>query len=113
MTFLNEIFEEEPGQICESELVPLSVVYESDKVTVTSPKDDVNTGIAALDCFVMSDEQEKNIQSNLLVVDSGTTVYDVEYTDFKLGMIASVMGVAGCCLFWSILFGLRKEGGRK
>lgn len=113
LTFLNEIFEEEPGQICESELVPISVVYESDKVTVTSPKDDVNTGIAALDCFVMSDEQEKHIQSNLLVVDSGITVYDVEYTDFKLGMIASVMGVAGCCLFWSILFGLRKEGGRK
>ena len=112
LTFLNEVFDEEPGQICESELVPIEVVYESDKVTVTSKKDNVITGIAALDCFAESETQESDTQSNLLVVESGTTVFKVKYTDFKLGMAASVMGIAGCCLFWGILFGLRKEGDR-
>ena len=85
------------------------MTYEKDKVTVTSQEDDVNTGIAALDCFVKSGEEEKDTQSNLLVVDEGTTVYDVEYTDFKLGMLASLMGVAGCCVFWFVLFRLRNE----
>lgn len=113
LTFLNETFEEEPGQVCESEPVPIEVVYESDKVIVISEKDDVNTGIAALDCFVKADGLKKDTQSNLLVVDSGTTVFDVEYTDLKPGMVVSVIGVAGCCLFWGILFGLHKEGGRK
>lgn len=112
LTFLNEVFDEEPGQICESELVPIEVVYESDKVTVTSKNDNVITGIAALDCFAESKTQESDTQSNLLVVGSGTTVFKVKYTDFKLGMAASVMGIAGCCLFWGILFGLRKEGDR-
>ncbi len=109
LTFLNEVFDEEPGQICESEIVPIAVEYESDRVTVVSEKDNVITGIAALECFVESEAQELDTQSNLLVVDRGTTVFKVEYTDFKLGMIASVMGIAGCCLFWGILFGLRKE----
>ena len=109
LTFLNEVFDEEPGQICESELVPIEVVYESDKVTVTSQRDNVITGIAALDCFAESETQEADTQSNLLVVESGTTVFKVKYTDFKLGMAASVLGIAGCCLFWGILFGLRKE----
>ncbi|MBQ7780629.1 MAG: hypothetical protein IJ405_01210 [Lachnospiraceae bacterium] len=113
LTFLNEVFDEEPGQVCESEVVPIEVVYESDKVTVTSKNDNVITGIAALDCFVASETQEADTQSNLLVVESGTTVFKVKYTDFKLGMAASVMGIAGCCLFWGILFGLRKEGDKK
>ncbi len=110
LTFLNETFDEEPGLISETVLVPIEVIYEGDKVTVTSQADDVNTGIAALDCFVAAGENQKVTQSNLLVVDSGTTVFDVEYTDFKLGMVVSIMGVSGCIVFWIVLLGLLKEG---
>lgn len=113
LTFLNETFEEEPGVICETELVPIDVIYEGDKITVTSPENDINTGIAALDCFVAAEGKEKITQGNLLVVDSGITVYDVEYTDFKLGMIVTVIGGLGIVVFWIVLLGLRKEGSRK
>ena len=113
LTFLNETFEEEPGVIGETKLVPIDVVYEGDKVTVTSTEDGVNTGIAALDCFVATGEEERVTQSNLLMVDSGTTVFGVEYTDFKLGMVVSVMGVSGCIVFWIVLLGLLKEGSKR
>lgn len=113
LTFLNEVLDEEPGQICDSELVPIEVVYESDKVTVTSAKDGVNTGIAALDCFVKAENPDMDSQSNLLLVDSGTTVFEVKYADLKLGVIVSVIGVAGCCLLWGVLLGLRKEGDQR
>ncbi|MBO5373416.1 MAG: hypothetical protein J6A75_11980 [Lachnospiraceae bacterium] len=110
LTFLNEIFEEEPGQVVESELVPIEVSYEADKVTVISQADKVITGIAALDCFVPTAKEDLNIQSNLLVVNRGTTVYAVEYTDFKLGAMVSVIGLVGCCLFWIFIWVF--QGGR-
>lgn len=111
LTFLNETFEEEPGQLMESEIVPIDVVYEADRVTISAGEDQVITGIAALDCFVPAEEKDKVTQSNLLVVDSGTTVYEVEYTDFTLGAMVSIIGVAGCLMFWSLLWAF--QGGSK
>lgn len=104
LTFLNEVFEETPGQICKSEIVPIEVTYEAKNVTIESPKDNVNTGVANLDCFVLSDGREKTSQNHLLTVNAGTTVYDVEYTDFALGAVASLVGIAGSIIYWIVLF---------
>jgi len=109
LTFLNEIFDEIPGEVCDTEIVPIKVEYESDKITVVSEKDQVNTGIAALDCFQMQGGIEKNSQNSLLLVNRGTTVYDVRYSDFTLGTATSVIGLIGSLVFW-LLFVFRKGG---
>lgn len=108
LTFLNEVFEETPGQICKSEIVPIEVTYKAKNVTIESPKDNVNTGVANLDCFVLSDGQEKTSQNHLLTVDAGTTVYDVEYTDFVPGAVVSLVGIAGSIIYWIVL--LKQRG---
>ena len=70
LTFINEIFEEEPGFICKSEIVPIEVTYEHDKITIHSDRDGVSTGIANLDCFMAAENEEKISRNNLVVVDS-------------------------------------------
>lgn len=108
-TFLEELFEEEPGQVCPVEIVPIEVTYEGHRVTVQSDYDNVNTGIANLECFVLPDGEDKDVYNNLLVVDAGTTVFDVEYTDFKAGMAVTIVGVLGSIVFWCLLLRGREE----
>lgn len=111
LTFLNEIFEEQPEQVCESRRVPVQVSYESDKVVIQSAQDGVNTGIADLDCFVIEDGREKQVWNNLITVDEGTTTFSVRYTNFKMGAIASAIGILGSILYWSLLLRFRGETG--
>ena len=109
LTFLNETFEEEPGQISESILVPVDVIYEADRITVYTESDGVNTGIADLECFVLTGGNEKESDNNLLTVDSGTTVFEVEYTDLLPGAAVSCVGVLGSIVYWMALLIRRKE----
>jgi len=100
LTFLNEVFEEQPGEIVHNELVPLEITYEPDQVIIKSQQDQVITGISNLDCFVPADGNEKMEYRNLLVVNSGTTVYDVKYADFKLGLVVTIIGIIAYIFFW-------------
>lgn len=109
LIFLNEVFEEEPGQVAEHELVPIEVSYEPRQVTIYSPRDNVRTGVAALDCYICVDGVEKRAWNNVLVVDSGITVFKVKYTDFKIGAFVSCFGILGSIGFWSFLFQLQKR----
>ncbi len=112
LTFLNEVIGETPGKTCESRIVPINVTYEGHQVTVEAPCDNVNTGIASLDCFVPEGDRRKTEKNNLLTVDGGTTVYKVEYTDFNLGMVVTIVGLIGSCIYWKLLMRRRKDGGK-
>ena len=70
------------------------------------------TGVANLDCFVATEGKDKASLHNMLQVDSGTTVFDVKYSHFTLGMAASVIGLLGSIIFWFIILKKRKEGGK-
>ena len=110
LVFLNEVFEEEYGNVCESHIVPIDVTYEANKVTVTSDKDEVITGISNLDCFELADGSDKTSLHNMLQVNSGTTVYNVKYPHFTLGMAVSVTGLLGSIIYWFLILRKRKEG---
>ena len=112
LTFLNEVFDEEYGQICKSEIVPIDVTYDANRITVISKNDNVNTGIANLECFVKTDNENKTSLHNILQVDSGTTVFDVKYSHFALGIVVSVMGLLGSIIFWILILKKRKEDKR-
>lgn len=107
LEFLNELFGEEYGKLSKTEIVPLEVTYEADKITVVSKRDNVNTGIANLECFIPSDGKEKKALHNILHVDKGTTVYDVKYSYFTLGITVSIIGFICSIFYWIII--LKKE----
>lgn len=110
LVFLNELFGEEYGQVSKSEIVPIEVMYEADKITVVSDCDNVNTGIADLECFVTTDGKEKTALHNILHVDSGTTVYEVKYSYFTLGIAVSLIGLIGSIVYWFMILKKEKEG---
>lgn len=113
LIFLNEVFEEEPGRIAESEIVPITVSYEKDKITICTESDEVNTGIAALDCFEVVGNEEKSVYNQLLMVNQGTTVFAVKYSDFAVGMLVSVIGVLGSIIYWWFLLVVYKGGSNR
>lgn len=111
LTFLNEVFGEEPEQAVASEIVPITVTYEPGQVTVCAEEDNVNSGIAALDCFHAEEETPITIKNNLITVSRGITRLKVTYTGLLPGIISSVTGIVG-----SIIYGIwlcRKSHQRK
>lgn len=109
LTYLNEVFDEVPEQVCESTLVPIEVTYEPRRITIVSEKDRVNSGVADLDCFVAMDGTEKQSRNHLLFVDKGTTVFEVEYTGLLTGSIVSGMGIMGLVIYWCVMLKGKKE----
>ncbi|MBR1931334.1 MAG: hypothetical protein IJ833_07700 [Lachnospiraceae bacterium] len=106
LTYLNEVLDEEPDAVCESRLVPIEVKYAADRITVEAPEQGVITGVANLDCFEREDGAAKKVWDHMLLSDEGRSVYEVHYSDFKLGLGCSVAGVIGLIIFWMIM--LRK-----
>ncbi len=110
LTFLSEVFEEEPEAVCKAELVPLTVAYEADELTITAEEAGVITGVADLQCFERADGKAKAFYDNMLLSDAGTTVYKVQYSDFGIGLICSVVGVMVLGVFWYMIFRRKEEG---
>ena len=100
---LNEILVEEPGEVCPVTICPIEIEYGSNQIIVTSPMDEVNTGIANLDCFSL-ENAKKRIQHNLLVVNEGRTVYNIIYTHFVPGLLMSLSGLGLSIWFWLYIF---------
>jgi len=111
LTFLNEVLGETPEELAATEIVPIDIEYAKDTVRITSPQDGINSGIANLDCFVPKNGETKKVQNNMLVVDKGTTVFQVKYTDFALGMTVTIIGLAVSIVFYG-LFVFRKGGNK-
>lgn len=87
---LDDIFEIEASDYhIQKEVVPLSVSYEKDKISVQSPKD-VTTSIAWQDIF-QNDTIENH--AGFLKVKEGNTVMTFCYPEWKKGILVSVIGI--------------------
>lgn len=75
----------------ERKLVALEVKYDSDKITISSDSDNVNTTIAYHDIFNASQHIEK--KNNLTYVDKGTTIIRLEIPYLWQGALISVAGL--------------------
>ena len=94
------------------EVVGLSVVYGQDgrDITVTSPKDGVNTTIAYQDIFASQSPLKR--QNNLLVVDKGTTEIKMSYPYLWQGLAVSAAGLIACVAFFALVRTREKRRGR-
>ncbi len=88
---LNGIMALDEDALPKRETVPLEITYDTNKITIKSNYDDVNTTIAYQDTF----ESDSPIRSvnNLLVVDKGTTVITMHYPYLAKGLIITFSGV--------------------
>ena len=85
-------------EIPERTVVPLDVVYGEDKITITSPEDNVNSNIADHDIF----EGDYKSFNHLVYVDSGTTEITYGYPYLLEGSLISISGIiviAGVSIF--------------
>ena len=72
-------------------LVPIEVIYDSNRITITSPEDNVNTTIAYQDIF--RSEQPIRDMNHFLIVNKGTTVITMEYPYLNRGIIVTSAGL--------------------
>lgn len=81
----------------ERELVPLTLSYGQDAITVTSPEDDVNTTLAYHDLF--DGVPGVRNEFHLTVVDKGTTRLPLAYPYLWQGIAVSALGVTCLVVF--------------
>ncbi len=75
----------------EREIVPLEVVHGNDWITITSPKDSVNTSLAYHQMF--TSRQNLAVDNNLLYVDAGVTNIEMPPFEYQFGLVISLMGM--------------------
>lgn len=75
-------------ELPEREIVPYTVQYGSDRITVTADRDDVNTGLAYHDSF--TSDQDIYSKNHLTYVKSGTTVISLKYPYLNRGIAVTV-----------------------
>lgn len=92
-------------ELPERAIVPVSVEYAADRITVTTDYDDVNTALARHDIFDAGDAPLRE-HNNLVYVDAGTTVIRMRYPYFWQGLAASAGGLALlvvlCAVAWRL-----------
>lgn len=76
-------------ELPEREIVPYTIQYESDRMTIVSDRDDVNTGLAYHDSFTAS--QDIYSENHLTYVKSGTTVISLEYPYLNQGIAVTIL----------------------
>lgn len=110
LIFLQEMLGETAGKLPERTMVPLEVTYDYDEIRIRSWQDNVNTNIAALECFVPN--RILNKDGNLFVVGEGETILHVEYTHKQLGILVSIAGCVALIIYIIFMFvwlGERKD----
>jgi 6-pyruvoyl tetrahydropterin synthase-like protein len=88
----NSIMELEENKLPERTIVPLDITYDTNKITIVSAYNDVNTTLAFQDTF--NSEQPIRSMNQFLIVDQGTTVITLEYPYPAQGMAVSAIGIA-------------------
>lgn len=89
-TILEDIFNIERNSLIKREIIPLDISFESDRITIRSEYDDVNTTIASLDIMQNDTIYTKN---NLVYVKKGVTIISLNYPHLKLGLGVSLFGL--------------------
>ncbi len=79
------------GRLPEREIVPVTIGYAPDAITVTTDRDGVNTALSAHDNFASPGIRFEN---GLTIADRGTTVIELRYPDLAAGSICSAAGLA-------------------
>lgn len=102
LIFLQEMMGETAGELSERKIYPIDVEYEYDEIRIHSGYEGVNTGIAALECFVPN--RILSTEGNLFVVGEGETVLRVEYTQKRLGTLVSIAGSIVLVLYIIFIF---------
>lgn len=88
-------------------LVPLEIEYDTNRITLHSEKDNVNTSLAYHDIFESS--QKITMKKNLVYVKSGTTTIQMHYPYFKVGAAMSIAGVLLFIVFFIWLYKREKR----
>lgn len=78
-------------ELPQRELVPISVDYRDNVITIDSPRDDVNTTLAFHDIF--DADRELEAVNNLTVVDEGRTVIHLHYPYLAIGLTMLGLGL--------------------
>ncbi len=79
-------------ELPQRELVPLSVDYHDNVITVDSPRDNVNTTLAYHDIF--RPDRELRVVNNMTVVDEGVTTIRLVYPHLLVGGALTALGLA-------------------
>lgn len=87
---LSELLQLSTEQLPERRTVPIEIVYEQDKITITSEFDNVNTTLAKLDIFGSTGFRTAR---NMVVVDKGITELTMKYPYFTEGLLVTLLGV--------------------
>lgn len=105
INMMNNIFKSDSSKLPKRTVVPVSVEYGRNSITITSPKDDVNTTIAYLDAYKSSSKIYPS--ENFLNVEKGQTVVNVTYPYLYQGIVVSIIGVLGMSV---LLFFIHRNG---
>ncbi len=93
LELLSNIFGLEIGETPDREIVPIEVIYNDREIIINSEYDNVNTTLANIDIF--SSDREYHEENSLIVVNSGSTVVDMNYPYFVEGLVLSICGFVG------------------
>lgn len=96
---LEDITDMETGKTPDRQLVPITVSYGNNSITITSPKDGVDTSLAYHKMFRSS--QDISEENNLLYVNAGTTEIKMKYRYFYPGLIVTILGL---CLAAALIY---------
>lgn len=82
----------DPSELPQRELVPISIDYRDNVITIDSPRDGVNTTLAFHDIF--DADRPLGAENNLLVVEKGRTVIHLRYPYLVPSLCLSITGLA-------------------
>lgn len=89
---LNMAMRMSPAEVPQREIVPIQVDWKDTMITVTSPRDDVNTSLAYHDIF--DSDAEIKADNNLTLVGRGVTHISLKYPYLWQGICVSTAAIA-------------------
>ncbi len=88
---LNTVMDLQEENLPDRQIVPISVEYGTNIITIRSEYENVNTTLAYQDIF--ESDQPIRSMNNLLIVDQGTTVIRMSYPYFGEGLLVTLFGI--------------------
>ncbi|SEW36212.1 6-pyruvoyl-tetrahydropterin synthase-related protein [[Clostridium] fimetarium] len=88
-------------------VVPLSIKTDSNKITIYSEYNNVNTTLSSIDIFSSDNNYKTN--NNLIVVDSGVTVIDIGYPHFKMGILVTAVGIILAIITYVLMLKMKEK----